>query len=238
MAINWELGRTPDIIGNALAAFDQGQQRRQQMDHQNALLALRQQEAQQRQAEQQAKQQDQRRADLPMIGRLLDHARDENTYQEARAAAAQYGIDVSQLPANFGDGAWVQQQRGIVAALQDPAKMEALSTAGKIAADMGYKPGTPEFNAKVSEVWATDATKYIPVTPGGSIAAAVPGREPRYIIGGGQSGDMPRVSTPDDYSRLSPGSHYMDPSGNIRQKAGGQTGSAPSGDFQSAFSGF
>lgn len=137
--------------------------------------------------EQQQKQTEQRRADLPLIGRLLDHAQDETSYQQARTVASQYGIDVSQLPANY-DPAWVNQQRMTIKALSDPKAQEALSAAGKIAMDMGFKPGTPEFNAKVAQIWQTESTKYIPVTAGGSVAAAAPGQDPRYIIGGAPSG--------------------------------------------------
>lgn len=111
--------------------------------------------------EQQQKQTEQRRADLPLIGRLLDHAQDETSYQQARTVASQYGIDVSQLPANY-DPAWVNQQRMTIKALSDPKAQEALSAAGKIAMDMGFKPGTPEFNAKVGEIWtASEAKPYV-----------------------------------------------------------------------------
>lgn len=115
-----------------------------------------------RQAELQQRQQEQRRADLPLIGRLLDHSTNEETYQQARMLAGQYGIDVSQLPQSFGDGTWVAQQREVFKALQDPKKAEALSTAGKIAMDMGYQPGTPEFNKAVNDIWtAGEAKPYV-----------------------------------------------------------------------------
>ena len=45
---------------------------------------------------------------MEVQGRLLQGVRDESTYQSAKQAAAQAGLDVSQLPPNY-DPAWVQQ---------------------------------------------------------------------------------------------------------------------------------
>ena len=45
---------------------------------------------------------------MELQGRLLQGVRDEPSYQAAKQQAAQYGIDVSQLPASY-DPAWVQQ---------------------------------------------------------------------------------------------------------------------------------
>lgn len=151
MPVNWGLGGQ----NNALANFGYGVQlgqnfvdRRDDRQQQNALLQLRQQEFGQRQEERQQQQaqqeRQQRRADLPMMERLLTMAQDEPSYQQARQVAGQYGIDVSELPPTF-DPAWREQQLGIVRALNTPQGQEALSTAGKQAMDMGYRPGTPEF---------------------------------------------------------------------------------------------
>lgn len=62
------------------ALADQGQMRRMQLAKQN----------------------------MEVQGRLLQGVRDESTYQSAKQAAAQAGLDVSQLPPNY-DPAWVQQ---------------------------------------------------------------------------------------------------------------------------------
>lgn len=135
--------------------------------------------------EQQQKQTEQRRADIPLIGRLLDHATDETTYQQARQVAGQYGIDVSQLPEAY-DPAWVEQTKQTVKVLSDPAKLEALSAAGKIAADMGFKPGTPEYNAKVGEIWTASEAK--PYVVGGETKLYQPKiGGPGQAIGGGVS---------------------------------------------------
>jgi hypothetical protein len=106
-------------------------------------LQLQQQRAEQA-SQQAATQQQQRRADMPILSRLLDHATDETTYQQARQAAASYGIDVSGIPANY-DANWVGQQKMLLKAVQTPQGQEALSTAGRQAMDLGYRPGTPEF---------------------------------------------------------------------------------------------
>jgi hypothetical protein len=160
VAANWGLAGGGN---NALAMFGVGAQmgqnlvdRREQREQKNALLAQRQQQIdlQTRQQEQQAQQQQEqeRRADLPMLGKLLDYAQDEPTYQQARQVAQQYGIDVTGIPETFGDGAWVTQQRQIVGMMQTPQGQEALSTAGKQAQDAGYRPGTPEFTGAVRQI--------------------------------------------------------------------------------------
>lgn len=176
--------------------------------------------------EQQQEQTKQRRADLPLIGRLLDHATDEATYQQARTVAQQYGIDTSQLPPNF-DPQWVQQQRDTIKALQDPAKLEALSTAGKIAADMGFKPGTPEYNAKVGEIWTASEAK--PYVVGGETRLYQPKiGGPGQAVGGIPPGAIDALKrgegTPEQFDQMfGPGA--------AARAMGGQT-VAPSGTFQ------
>jgi hypothetical protein len=157
----------PAAVGQSVTdSFNQGRETARQSRVQNALAAyaanpseqtavaiapydpglaiqLRGQE-QQKAAHNQQAQQQQHRADFPILGRLLDHATDEGTYQQALQAAHQYGIDVSTAPPNF-DPNWVGQQKMILQAIQTPQGQEALSNAGKQATDMGYKPGTPEF---------------------------------------------------------------------------------------------
>lgn len=74
------------------------------------------------------------------------------------------------------------------------------------------------------------AGKTVPVTAGGNVAIVKPDGTASWAIGGGQSGDAPRIITADDYARVPPGGKYIDPDGNLRQKPGGPTPSA-SGDF-------
>jgi hypothetical protein len=152
---------------NALQMFGIGAQmgqqtvdRQNEREDRNALLQQRQQQVdlqtrQQQQQEQRQQEQD-RRADLPMLGRLLQHAQDEPTYQQARQVASQYGVDVSGIPETFGDGSWVAQQRQIVQLMQTPQGQEALSAAGKQAQDAGLQPGSPEFAATVRQIITAD----------------------------------------------------------------------------------
>lgn len=122
-------------------------------------------------AQQTRQAQEQRRADLPLITRLVETSTDEATYQRNRAVAQEYGIDTSTLPPQF-DPAWRDQQLMTLKALQDPSKAEALSTAGKQAVDMGYKPGTPEFNKMVQDIWTAGESK--PYVVGGETRLYTP----------------------------------------------------------------
>lgn len=120
------------------------------------------------QARQQGEAAQQRRADLPLVTRLLETANDQESYTRNIAVAQQYGIDTSTLPPQF-DPAWRDQTLMTMKALQSPEAQQALSTIGKEVADMGYQPGTPEFSAKVSELWTTSQSKTIPYQPGGNV---------------------------------------------------------------------
>lgn len=115
-----------------------------------------------------------RRADLPMLTRLLDSVNDEQSYQRGLQVAQQYDIDVSNLPQQY-DPQWVDQQRQTLKMLQAPEGQEILSTAGKQAFDEGLKPGTPEFQSRVTEIWQQSGA--IPYTgSGGETRLYVPGR--------------------------------------------------------------
>lgn len=123
----------------------------------------------------QAQQTEQRRADLPMMTRLLEHAaQGPEQWQQARGLAQQYGIDVSGLPEQF-DPEWAQSQAQTMKLLATPEGQEALSTAGKQAVDMGFQPGTPDFQAKVTEIWQQNGA--IPYTDSeGATRLYIPGR--------------------------------------------------------------
>jgi hypothetical protein len=160
MAVNWGLAGNGN---NALQMFGVGAQmgqnlvdRREAREDRNALLQMRQQEMDARAAErvaiQQRQQREDKRADLPFLTRLLDSATDEATYQNARAVAQEYDVDIAGAPETFGDGSWVAQQRQVLRTLQTPRGQEALSTAGKQAVDAGLQPGTPEFTAAVRQI--------------------------------------------------------------------------------------
>ncbi len=117
-----------------------------------------------------AQEQNQRGFDgLQTVGKLLDGVSDEASFQNARAMAQQNGIDLSRVPANY-DPAWVNGQREFIQKMKDPKAREALSTAGKQAADEGLQPGTPEFGKRVTEIWQSGERKLIPTAPGGGVA--------------------------------------------------------------------
>lgn len=151
-----------DIGMNALVSFDQGRQMRRENDTRNALATLAQnpddpnaykalaQAAPElalkyrgQMADQQAAQQKQQQTQMVQLGRLLDYAKDEQTYQQARQAAQQIGIDISRAPANF-DPAWVQQQRMVLSAFEKDGGQQISGLARELQ-DAGYQPGTPEF---------------------------------------------------------------------------------------------
>lgn len=172
----------------------------------NALLQQReaQNDLQRQRHEQQVAQQarEQRRADLPMLSNLLNSVTDEASYQRGIQVAQQYGIDVSNLPPQY-DQQWVETQRQTLAALQSPEGQEALSTAGKIAADMGLQPGTPEFNQKVSEIFATQQNKTVSYQPGGNVISHNPiTGESRALVQGAQAQPVQTAVNPQTGERL------------------------------------
>lgn len=201
--INWGIAAGPTAFDNALAkGVQMGQMVRQRQDEKekrNALatyatnpseeglaglaphvpefvIAERQRMAAAQQ-QQQAQQTQQRRADMPMVGRLLDHAsQGPEQWQQALGMAKQYGIDLTSagVPEAF-DPQWAKSQSTMFKALQTDEGQEALSTIGKQAVDMGFKPGTPEFQAKVTEIWQQNGA--IPYTAlDGSTRLYIPGR--------------------------------------------------------------
>lgn len=136
-------------------------------------------------ASQQQAQQQKQSQDMANMRRLLKHAEQSpEGWAQALGAAQSMGLDLSQVPQQY-DPAWAQQQLFILDAFETPQGQEALSTAGKIAADMGFRPGTPEYNQKVTEIWTADQFKTIPVTAGGNVVGYNPATgEGRYVVGG------------------------------------------------------
>lgn len=122
-------------------------------------------------AQQQQAQTEQRRADIPLLTRLVETSTDEASYQRNRQVAQQYGVDLSGAPAQF-DPAWRDQQLVTLKAIQTPGGQEALSTAGKQAVDMGYRPGTPEFNGVVRDIFLAGESK--PYVVGGETKLYTP----------------------------------------------------------------
>jgi hypothetical protein len=155
------------ILGgnNALAMFQYGaqlgtqkRQEGQQREDRNALMALRERQEerqiQQDQRQQQQHETQQRRADLPLMERLLTGVTPENWGQRVQIAQ-EYGVDTTGLPQAYDPG-WVDQQLQTVKMLNTPQGQEALSSAGKQAQDAGFRPGTPEFTQAVRQIVTAD----------------------------------------------------------------------------------
>jgi len=207
----------------------------------NAALKLSQarQGYQQNAATQQRAQQESRRADLPMLTNLLRNSTDQATYDRNLATARQYGVDTSTIPQQF-DPQWRDQQLTTLQALQQPGGQEALSTAGKEAADAGFKPGTPQFNDFVRNRLVSSDRKVIPYTAGGGVGIYDPasGGVSNLITpntGNAPAGtpvqqsNVPRLTNPSEVSSLKPGQQFYDPNGVLRQVPGGPTQPASGG---------
>jgi hypothetical protein len=134
------------------------------------------------QREQQQAQTKQRGEQMQQLGRLLNHATDETTYQQSLAAAKQIGLDVSSAPPSF-DPNWVGQQKLVLQAYEKDGG-QALSNYGKIAVDEGFRPGTPQYTARVTQLYTADQVKTIPTQPGGGVAQYNPatGRTEMVIV--------------------------------------------------------
>ena len=183
--------------------------------------------------------QQQRRADLPFVGRLLGTVTDEASYQRARQTAQDNGLDLSSAPANY-DPAWIDQQRQRIAIFSNPQAQQALTNTAKELVDAGYQYGTPEFQTALrARINAADA-KTIPLQPGGTVAERDPVTgQVRIVVAqnpGGfapgspvQQGDIPRLTNPSEVSNLKPGQQFYDPNGVLRQVPGGPTQTASGG---------
>jgi hypothetical protein len=190
MPINWGLAQGNGAleafqVGNALGS--QLRQRREQEQTKNALAAYATDPSEQTlnplaqyapefvmqerrgMADQQRAQQKQQLDQVGIIGRLLDGVNDEATYQQRLGLAQQYGIDTAGAPQTF-DPQWIANTRTMVQALQDPKTREALSSYGKVAVDEGLQPGSPEFSARVTQLYTADQQKTMATQPGGGVA--------------------------------------------------------------------
>lgn len=235
MAVNWGLG----LSNGAQNAFQTGFQIGDTLRQRNDMAQQRNLMMQQQQAKAQQEQVERRRADIPFVGRLLDSVTDEASYQRARGVAQQYGIDLSGAPSSY-DPSWVDQQKTTVQALSTPQGQAALSTAGKIAQDEGLRPGTPEFGARVTQIWKAENQKTIPYTAGGGVASVDPttGGVSTLIAPNNvgaptgspvPQGNIPRLTNPSEVEKLPPGSQFYDPNFILRQAPGGASSNAGGG---------
>jgi len=85
---------------------------------------------------------------MKQVSRLFQGVTPEN-YGQRVAIASEMGLDVSGVPQQY-DPAWVERQGQIFNFMAE--RPEAASNAGKQAMDMGYQPGTPQFNEVVQKI--------------------------------------------------------------------------------------
>lgn len=187
--------------------------------------------AQQQQAAQaaaEAKAASERRNQLPMMTKLLETAVDEPSYQRNLQIAQQYGLDTTGLPQNF-DPVWRDQNLQTMKLLQTPQGQEALSNAGKIAADMGLQPGTPEFNEQVRRIFTAEQNKTLAAQPGGTILQTNPFTgETQVLAGPDATSGVPAPGAVEDGYRFKGG----DPSNPDSWEPVGGAGSNASGSFR------
>lgn len=184
--INWALGQGNGAQNAFQTGFQIGDMLRQRGERRDQMNALAQRQAA---ADQQAAQ-ERRRADLPFVGRLLNTVTDEASYQQARGVAQQYGIDLSNAPQNF-DPNWIEQQKLTVQSLADPHKQEALTNIAKELVDAGYQYGSTDFNTMLRQRIAASDAKYVPLAPGGGLAAVQPGQGAQLVIAPNSGGVAP-----------------------------------------------
>lgn len=194
MPVNWGLAQNYDVGGAVMQGMELGRKQRAETETRNALASLVQNpndtnalgalaqydpatamQFQERNAKVQQEQQVKQSGDMKTLRQLLYTAKDNP--QQAFSAAQAMGMDLTGVPnpmdPNFQT--WLNDQIFIVDALEKPGGQEALSAAGKMAVDMGFKPGTPEFNAKVGEIFKTQSIKMIAYGPDGGVATYDPG---------------------------------------------------------------
>lgn len=136
--------------------------------------------------------------------------KDEQSYQAAKAFAAQSGVDISQLPPNF-DAQYIQNVTHLADAL-DPEKVQQ----DRI---ITPQPG--------GGAWA--------LAPDGTMKPLVMPNDGTQAVGSSAQGGVPHVSDQASYDAVPPGQHYVTPDGHVRVKQGGATGDAPSGGFPGAY---
>lgn len=171
MAVNWNLLQNVDVGGAFQKGMEQGRERQaenalaayvQNPQDANAFSVLAQRApklAYQVRGDQQDA--DLKRAKFQQAGRaaqmkeaeiaaqFIDKvAPDGSNYPQVLQAARMAGVDVSTAPATF-DPQWVGSQRIIMKAFtKDP---DGLTSEAKNLAQLGYKPGTPEFQVELAK---------------------------------------------------------------------------------------
>jgi hypothetical protein len=228
--VNWGLGLAQQNPANAfMEAYQQGTQQRRQNQARQAMATLvqnpndpkalaalaevdpssamqfRQQQIEYSKA-QLAQHQDSILKGAEIVRQLKP--KDQRGWDQARALAAQAGIDISQVPPDFNP----EYVQGLTA-LADAFKPQAQSDVQLVP----YQPGggVLQFNKR------TGATQDLIAPNPGTQAPGSPV----------QAGGLPHVSDQSSYDAVPPGSQYITPDGHIRIKQGGQP-LAPAGGFR------
>lgn len=173
---------------------------------------------------------EQGRKQMAQMADLLDDSTDEASYQRNLGVARQLGMPVDNVPQTF-DPNWIAQQRQIVnVLLREPQK---LTTMAQQLVEAGYQPGTQEFTTQMRQLIALEASKVVTTTDGGMAGLYGPqGYQPLVVPNPGgvaagapvNSGQLPRVNSPEEAMRLAPGTRFIDPNGIEREVPGGQPG--------------
>lgn len=234
------LFQTPNAGAAFAQAFQQGMQQRQEQQQRNALAALamnpndpqaqaaaaqfnpgavmQARSAQQQQAMQLAEQHRDNIIKGAQVIRQIQ-PKDQASWDQARAIAAQAGIDISEVPAQF-DPQYVQGITALADAFApektnpDPSSVREY----QFAKQQGFTGSYTDFLQFVHPPSA------LSIPGGGSITYPGGGQ-------GGGSGGLPHVSTPQEASQLPPGTQFIMPDGRIGTVPGGAGGNA-SGGFQ------
>lgn len=198
VAINWNLLQGPSVPDALQAGIQTGQRNallHRDIRMQDEAMNMRRvdMERQQRRDTRQERMEiseDQQR--LVMAGaRVIEQVRpqDQAGWDRARATLQQAGFDVSEVPPQF-DPNYAAQVVEAARAISNHS-VEPQSNAAKQAVDMGYRPGTPEFQAVVKQIIEAGMTQ--PYTGSGGETRVytprigAPGQAP---LGGPQPGTV------------------------------------------------
>lgn len=234
--VNWAIGLQGGNAGQAFAqAFESGQERKRERETKDAMRALvgnpddakamsdytfhdpagamafkRQHASDQRQQHEDAlKATEAHRDSIVRGGQIFRQygVKDEATYQQARQAAAQMGMDLSQVPPNYDQ----QYVEGVVhlADAFEPQKPEQRPQLVPYTAGGGVAQLNPQ----------TGQLETLVMPNQGGHAAGSP------VNGGG----VPQVHDQASYDAIPPGAQYTTPDGHIRVKQGGPSQPAAGG---------
>lgn len=225
MAINWSLlGNQQNQFQNAMAMGAQvgsaAAERKNQEGYRNALMSYDPSnpdsakdvmrynpdvgfKLQQQAALQQRTAQEREMGAVPVVLRMLQAAKNNpEQYGAILSQAQRMGIPgVERAPQQFDPG-WIDGQIATLSAFTSPQGREALSTAGKEAADAGFQPGTAEFNDFVRNRLTAGDRKTIPFQPGGGVIEYDPSTGQTRILAApsGAPGVMEIPPPPEGYT--------------------------------------